>query len=52
MTKTKIPQDITAYFAKYGREGARKRAKNLSPKRRREIAQKAARARWKKGKKQ
>ena len=31
MTKSKIPQDITAYFAKYGREGARERAKKLSP---------------------
>jgi hypothetical protein len=33
-----------------GLRGGRARAKNLSAERRKEIAQKAARARWKKGK--
>ena len=37
--------------SKMGRAGARKRAKNLSSKKRREIARKAALARWSKKKK-
>lgn len=34
------------YARKGGRKGGRERAKSLSPKRRREIAQAAARKRW------
>jgi hypothetical protein len=42
--------NLTA-FRKWGKRGGKKRATKLSPKRRKEIARKAARARWnKKGK--
>jgi hypothetical protein len=46
-----IPSPISRYLAKIGRAGGLKggiaRAKNLSPKKRNEIAKKAAAARWK-----
>jgi hypothetical protein len=37
-------------FRKWGKQGGQKRAKNIPAKRRKAIARKAARARWKKGK--
>jgi hypothetical protein len=39
-------QEIRSYFAKFGREGGKLRAAKLTPKQRKESAQKAARARW------
>jgi hypothetical protein len=44
--KPKLSPDAIAFFTKAGREGARKRAKSLSPERRAEIARKAAQTRW------
>jgi hypothetical protein len=38
-----------AAAAELGRKGGRKRAENMSPERRAEIARRAARSRWKKG---
>jgi len=37
---------VKKYFAKITSEGGKARAKKLSPKRRKEIAQQAAAARW------
>jgi len=46
-----IPPKIRDLFADWGRkggaQGGRKRARTLSPERRKEIAKKAASARWK-----
>jgi hypothetical protein len=42
----KMPPKVTEFFRKQGRIGARKRAANLSPERRQEIARHAATARW------
>jgi hypothetical protein len=39
---------ITAYFRKFGKKGGKARKKKLSPARRKAIAKKAARARWRK----
>jgi len=39
---------IKSYLAALGRKGSRARAAKLSPKERREIARKAAKARWSK----
>jgi len=45
-----LPPDVAEYFAKMGSEGGKIggkiRAANLTPERRREIAQKAIAARW------
>jgi hypothetical protein len=50
MKTKKIPADIMAYFVEMGSQGGkiggRIRAEKLNPERRREIAQKAAVARW------
>jgi hypothetical protein len=43
-------KEIRAYFAKFGREGGKARAKKLTPARRQEVARKAAQARWAKKK--
>jgi hypothetical protein len=55
MPKVKLPPDIRAYFVKMGRiggkQGGKARAARLTPERRREIAQNAIAARWKKVKK-
>lgn len=47
-----LPEDVAQYFKQQGKRGGQTRAKNLTKQQRREIAQKAARARWdkKKGK--
>lgn len=42
----KLPDDVRAYFQKQGSIGARKRAANLTPERRSEIATIAAETRW------
>jgi hypothetical protein len=53
--KHKLPEEVLSFFKAEGRkgglEGGKIRADKLSPKRRKEIAQKAARARWGKRKK-
>jgi len=43
-------KEIREYFAKFGREGGKARAKKLTPARRQEVARKAAQARWAKRK--
>jgi len=52
MAKKRIPADIRKYFQEMGRIGGTKvvaaRMEKVSPERRREIAQKAIAARWKK----
>jgi hypothetical protein len=42
--------DVMTAIRELGRQGGKTRAKNLSPARRREIAKKAAAARWQKKK--
>ncbi len=42
------PPAVLKFFEDQGRKGGQKRARNLNPRRRTEIAQKAARARWNK----
>jgi hypothetical protein len=53
--KRKLPEEVLSFFKAEGRkgglEGGKIRADKLSPKRRKEIAQKAAQARWGKRKK-
>jgi hypothetical protein len=53
--KRKLPEEALSFFKAEGRkgglEGGKIRADKLSPKRRKEIAQKAAQARWGKTKK-
>jgi hypothetical protein len=39
-------QEIRDYFAKFGKEGGKTRAKNMSPEQRSEAARKAVAARW------
>jgi hypothetical protein len=39
-------QDIRDYFAKFGKEGGKARAKNMTPEQRKEAARKASEARW------
>jgi hypothetical protein len=39
-------QDIRDYFAKFGKEGGKTRAKNMTPEQRSEAARKAVQARW------
>ena len=39
-------QEIREYFAKFGRQGGRKRAQNMTPEQRSEAARRAVRARW------
>lgn len=50
MNKQTLPDDIRAYFvemgARGGRIGGKRRMETISPKRRKEIAQKAVAARW------
>lgn len=46
MIPMRIPEDVREYFRKQGRIGGTKRRDSLSPEQRREIARKAARARW------
>ena len=45
--KLKLKPEAIAVFKAWGKKGGQKRARNLSDKRRSEIAKRAARARWK-----
>jgi hypothetical protein len=49
---TKVTKGQKKAAAELGRRGGRSRAQKMSPELRREIAQKAAKARWKKSKNQ
>ncbi len=44
--ESKLPKDVSNYLARLGRKGAKARAEALSANKRREIAKKAAKARW------
>jgi hypothetical protein len=50
MPKEELPEEVLNFFRKEGRKGGLKggpaRARTLTPKRRKEIARKAAAARW------
>ena len=48
MTKMKLDPRLRKAFQELGRVGGKTRAKNLTAEKRREIARKAAAARWKK----
>ena len=50
-SKKEKGEDLSDYAAKFASRGGAARAKALSPERRREIARKAALARWSKHKK-
>jgi hypothetical protein len=39
-------QEIREYFAKFGKQGGKARAKNMTPKERSDAARKAVQARW------
>jgi hypothetical protein len=39
-------KDIREYFAKFGKQGGKARARNLTPEQRSEAARKAVEARW------
>jgi len=41
-------KELKKYFAKFGKQGGKSRAKKLTPEQRTESARKAAQARWKK----
>jgi hypothetical protein len=43
--------EIRDYFAKFGKQGGRKRAKNMTAQQRAEAARRASEARWAKAKK-
>lgn len=43
--------DIREYFARFGKEGGKTRAKNMTPEQRKEAARRASAARWAKAKK-
>ena len=42
----KLPDDVRTRFREFGRAGGKRRARSLAPKRRSEIARRAATARW------
>jgi hypothetical protein len=44
--------EIRDYFARFGKQGGKTRAKNMTPEQRKESARKASEARWAKKKKQ
>lgn len=39
-------QELREYFARFGRKGGKKAARNMTPEQRKANARKAARARW------
>lgn len=45
-----IPKAAREYFTKLARKGGKARAQKLSPERRKEVARKAAQARWERAK--
>lgn len=55
MHRGKVPsmttkKEIRDYFAKFGKQGGKARAENMTPEQRKESARKAAKARWAKEK--
>jgi general stress protein YciG len=44
MAKKKIPPEVADVFRKFGKQGGKKRSKNLTPEQRSEIARKAGKA--------
>jgi hypothetical protein len=42
--------EIRDYFAKFGKQGGKTRARNMTPEERKEASRKASEARWKKAK--
>ena len=44
MAKKRIPAEVTELFRGFGRQGGKKRSKNLTPEQRSEIARKAGKA--------
>jgi len=46
----KVSSEVSNYLAQLGRNSAKKRMETLSPRKRKEIARAAARARWAKAK--
>ncbi len=52
MEKPPMPDDVLEFFRKEGKRGGKKRAEQLSPERRSEIARKAVQARWKRQKRE
>jgi hypothetical protein len=48
--RTKLPEAVLEYFREQGRAGGKKRAEQLTPEQRTEIARKAVQARWAKQK--
>jgi hypothetical protein len=42
----KMPAHVKEFFQKQGKVGGKKRSAKLSPERRKEIAQRVAKARW------
>jgi hypothetical protein len=42
--------DIREYFARFGKQGGKTRAKNMTPEQRKEAARRASAARWSKKK--
>lgn len=47
----KLPKQVSEFFKKSGAQGGRRRAKALTSEQRKEIAKKAAKARWTKKRK-
>lgn len=52
MRSVTTPKAIREYFAKFGRQGGKIRAKRMTPEQRKEVARKAAQARWAKKQKE
>jgi general stress protein YciG len=44
MAKKKIPAEVAEIFRAFGKQGGKKRSKNLTPEQRSEIARKAGKA--------
>jgi hypothetical protein len=42
------PKELREYFARFGKQGGKKRARNMTPEERKESARRAAQARWQK----
>ena len=40
------PEGVREYFAKFGKQGGKKRAANMTPEQRSEVARRASQARW------
>jgi hypothetical protein len=44
--RTRPPEAVREYFAKFGKQGGKKRAANMTPEQRSDIARRASQARW------